>query len=145
MRCRTGSPCAAGPPVRRATTSTGLAWAGRDRSESSIVHDRSPPWVERPAAGAASGRIAERGRGSRYRRDHQVGLVDLKFTDLPGTQVPTSLDRVLEVLDADHEFLLAREVFTSDLIDAYLEHKRREVHEVRLRPHSWKFALYFDV
>jgi hypothetical protein len=27
---------------------------------------------------------------------------------------------------------------------AYLEHKRSEVHEVRLRPHSWKFALYFD-
>lgn len=79
-----------------------------------------------------------------FARDHQVGLVDLKLTDLPRTQVPTSLDRVLETLDADHEFLLAGEVFTSDLIDAYLEHKRSDVHELRLRPHSWEFALYFD-
>jgi glutamine synthetase len=70
--------------------------------------------------------------------------VGLKFTDLPGTQVTTSLDRVFEALDADHEFLLAGEVFTSDLIDACLEHKRSDVPEVRLRPHSREFALYFD-
>jgi glutamine synthetase len=59
-------------------------------------------------------------------------------------QVPTSLERVLDALEADHDFLLAGDVFTSDLLEAYLEHKRGEVDEVRLRPHPWEFALYLD-
>ena len=59
-------------------------------------------------------------------------------------QVPTSLDRVLDALEADHDFLLAGDVFTTDLLEAYLEHKRDEVDEVRLRPHPWEFALYLD-
>jgi glutamine synthetase len=29
-------------------------------------------------------------------------------------------------------------------MEAYLEHKRDEVDEVRLRPHPWEFALYLD-
>jgi glutamine synthetase len=60
------------------------------------------------------------------------------------TQVPTSLDRVLDALEADNGFLLAGNVFTPDLLEAYLEHKRSEVDEVRLRPHPWEFALYLD-
>ena len=32
----------------------------------------------------------------------------------------------------------------ADLLEAYLEHKRAEVDEVRLRPHPWEFALYLD-
>jgi glutamine synthetase len=59
-------------------------------------------------------------------------------------QLPTSLDRVLDALEADHEFLLAGDTFTADLLEAYLEHKRDEVDEVRLRPHPWEFALYLD-
>jgi glutamine synthetase len=59
-------------------------------------------------------------------------------------QVPTSLDRVLDALEADHDFLLKGDVFTADLLAAYLEHKRGEVDEVRLRPHPWEFALYLD-
>jgi glutamine synthetase len=59
-------------------------------------------------------------------------------------QVPTSLDRVLDALEADHDFLLAGGVFTMDLLEAYLEHKREEVDQVRMRPHPWEFALYLD-
>jgi glutamine synthetase len=59
-------------------------------------------------------------------------------------QVPTSLDRVLDALEEDHQFLLAGDVFTPDLLEAYVEHKRGEVDEVRLRPHPWEFALYLD-
>jgi glutamine synthetase len=60
-------------------------------------------------------------------------------------QVPTSLDRVLDALEEDNGFLLEGDVFTRDLLDAYLDHKRAEVEEVRLRPHPWEFALYYDV
>jgi glutamine synthetase len=59
-------------------------------------------------------------------------------------QVPTSLDRVLDALEVDHDFLLAGDVFTADLLDSYMEHKREELDEVRLRPHPWEFALYLD-
>jgi len=51
---------------------------------------------------------------------------------------------VLDALEADHEFLLAGDVFTPDVLEAYVEHKRDEVDEVRLRPHPWEFALYLD-
>ena len=76
--------------------------------------------------------------------------VDANLYDLPPDaardipQVPTSLDRVLDALEADHAFLLAGDVFTRDLLDAYVEHHREEVDEIRLRPHPWEFALYFD-
>jgi glutamine synthetase len=59
-------------------------------------------------------------------------------------QVPTSLDRVLDALEEDHDFLVAGGVFTEDLLEAYIDHKRTEVDEVRLRPHPWEFALYLD-
>jgi glutamine synthetase len=59
-------------------------------------------------------------------------------------QVPTSLDRVLDAVEEDHDFLVAGGVFTEDLLEAYIDHKRAEVDEVRLRPHPWEFALYLD-
>jgi glutamine synthetase len=60
-------------------------------------------------------------------------------------QVPGSLEEALEALEADHEFLLKGGVFTQDLIDTWIAHKRREeADEVRVRPHPWEFALYYD-
>ncbi|MDP9432244.1 MAG: type I glutamate--ammonia ligase [Actinomycetota bacterium] len=61
-------------------------------------------------------------------------------------QVPGSLDKVLDHLEADHGFLLEGGVFTTDLIEAWLEFKRtHEVDPIRLRPHPHEFALYFDI
>ena len=60
-------------------------------------------------------------------------------------QVPGSLEEVLDALEADHEFLMKGDVFTQDLLDTWLEYKRREeVDEVRLRPHPHEFFLYYD-
>jgi len=60
-------------------------------------------------------------------------------------QVPGSLDEALDALEADHEFLLEGDVFTRDLIETYIEHKRRkEADFVRMRPHPAEFYLYFD-
>jgi len=76
--------------------------------------------------------------------------VDKDLYDLPPeelAEIPTvcgSLREALKAVEADHEFLLAGNVFTSDLLAAYVEHKRDEVDEVRLRPHPWEFALYLD-
>ncbi len=61
-------------------------------------------------------------------------------------QVPGSLDQSLNALEADNEFLRRGDVFTEDVIDAWLEYKRKhEIDTVRLRPHPWEFYLYFDI
>jgi glutamine synthetase len=61
-------------------------------------------------------------------------------------QVPGSLDAVLRALEADHEFLLKGDVFTSDLIEAYIAYKfETEVDPMRMRPHPHEFSLYYDV
>ncbi|HAE60674.1 MAG TPA: type I glutamate--ammonia ligase, partial [Anaerolineae bacterium] len=53
---------------------------------------------------------------------------------------------VLNALEADHEFLLKGDVFTSDLLEAYIAYKRQvEVDPVRMRPTPYEFTLYYDV
>jgi glutamine synthetase len=78
--------------------------------------------------------------------------VDKDLYDLPPEelanvpQVPGSLDAALAALEADHAFLTAGGVFTDDLIETWLAYKRkREIDEVRLRPHPYEFHLYYDI
>ena len=59
---------------------------------------------------------------------------------------PGSLEEALQALADDHEFLLKGDVFTKDVIETWLEYKRvHEVDAIRLRPHPYEFALYFDI
>ena len=61
-------------------------------------------------------------------------------------QVPGSLDAVLDALETDHDYLLEGGVFTPDLIETWLGYKRlNEVDALRLRPHPYEFALYYDL
>jgi glutamine synthetase len=78
--------------------------------------------------------------------------VDKDLYDLPPEelarvpQVPGSLEESLAALEADHDYLLAGDVFTPDLIDTWVTYKRlREIDEVRLRPVPWEFYLYYDI
>jgi glutamine synthetase len=60
-------------------------------------------------------------------------------------QVPASLGAVLDALEADCDFLTKGDVFTSDLLDAYISYKRQvELDPVRIRPTPYEFTLYFD-
>jgi len=60
--------------------------------------------------------------------------------------VPGSLGDVLDALEADHEFLLKGDVFTTDLLEAYISYKRQtELNPVQMRPHPYEFTLYYDV
>jgi glutamine synthetase len=78
--------------------------------------------------------------------------IDKDLYDLPPEessqvkQVPGSLEEVLNALEADHQFLLEGGVFTQDVIDTWIEYKREhELDAVRLRPHPYEFALYYDI
>ncbi len=60
--------------------------------------------------------------------------------------VAGSLEQVLDALEQDHDFLLKGGVFTKDVVDTWIEYKRKkELDPVRLRPHPYEFVLYFDI
>lgn len=78
--------------------------------------------------------------------------VDKDLYDLPREeaklikQVPGSLADVLKALEDDHEFLLKGDVFTTDLLEAYISYKRQnELDPVRIRPVPYEFVLYYDI
>src|SRR5581483_4939678 len=52
----------------------------------------------------------------------------------------------LDALEADNAFLKVGGVFTDDLIETWISYKREtEIDAVRLRPHPYEFALYYDI
>jgi glutamine synthetase len=78
--------------------------------------------------------------------------IDKDLYDLPADEAaqvastPGSLTEVLDALEADHEFLLQGDVFTEDVLEAYISYKREnEVEPIRLRPHPHEFTLYYDI
>ena len=113
------------------------------------VEFRSPDPTANPYLALAAMLLA--GLDGVQRRIEPPDPVDENLYELPPdrqaeiVQVPTSLDRVIDELEVDHEFLLAGDVFTPDLLEAYIGEKREEVDEIRLRPHPWEFAIYYDM
>jgi glutamine synthetase len=78
--------------------------------------------------------------------------IDKNLYDLPPAEskavksTPGSLQQALDALEADHAFLLRGDVFTKDVIETWLDYKRKkEVDAIALRPHPYEFHLYFDV
>lgn len=67
-----------------------------------------------------------------------------ELADVPST--PESLAGALAALAEDHEFLFKGDVFTRDVVDKWIEYKMEaEVEAMRLRPHPYEFALYYDI
>jgi glutamine synthetase len=60
--------------------------------------------------------------------------------------MPGSLEEALTCLEDDHDFMLKGDVFTEELIEAFISYKRKsEADAVRLRPHPYEFELYYDI
>ena len=60
-------------------------------------------------------------------------------------KTPGSLPEAIQALEDDHGFLLAGNVFTQDLVDAWVAWKKaREIDPIRLRPVPYEFHLYYD-
>jgi len=79
--------------------------------------------------------------------------IDDDIYELAGTErgasiarTPATLDAAIDELERDHEFLLRDNVFPREVIEVWVEMKRRdEIEFVRLRPHPSEFSLYFNV
>ena len=78
--------------------------------------------------------------------------IDKDLYELPAEEAasiqkaPASLEEALRALEEDHEFLLAGDVFTEDLIEAWIEYKREnEILPLSIRPNPYEFELYYGV
>src|SRR6476469_1994972 len=70
-------------------------------------------------------------------------LTPEELKDVPS--MPGSLSEAVGNLKKDHEFLLKGDVFTEDVIETWIAFKMdNEVNAMRLRPHPYEFALYYD-
>ncbi|GAB5388515.1 MAG: type I glutamate--ammonia ligase [Alphaproteobacteria bacterium] len=136
-----------------------LAYSARNRSASCRIPYGSSPASKRvevrfPDATAnpylAFAAMLMAGLDGIKNRIHPGEAMDKNLYDLPAeelAEVPTvcgSLREALESLEADHEFLLAGDVFTKDLIDGYLELKWEEVENYETRPHPVEFDMYYS-
>ncbi|MDX2174956.1 MAG: type I glutamate--ammonia ligase [Candidatus Sumerlaeia bacterium] len=77
--------------------------------------------------------------------------LDKNIYDLPPEElklVPKACGSLTESLDAlaeDHDFLTRGDVFTTDVVEAWIDYKvRSEVDPIRIRPHPYEFYLYSD-
>ena len=77
--------------------------------------------------------------------------MDRNLYDLPPEEIHEmpavcrTLDQALVALDHDRDFLNQGEVFTDDLINAYIALKRTEIEAVEVVPHPVEYQLYYSV
>ena len=82
---------------------------------------------------------------------HPGDAADKDLYDLPAEeaaeipQVAGSLREALDALSADREFLTQGNVFTDDMIDAYIDLKMEEVYRVEHTTHPVEFDMYYSV
>jgi glutamine synthetase len=82
---------------------------------------------------------------------HPGDAIDKNLYDLPPEelkQVPTvcgSLREALQNLEADNAFLKQGDVFTDDMLSAYMELKWGEVYAFEHTPHPIEFEMYYSV
>ncbi|NOY79161.1 MAG: type I glutamate--ammonia ligase [Calditrichaeota bacterium] len=76
----------------------------------------------------------------------EKNLYDLSEQELAKIQsFPASLEEALNSLEKENEYLVYRNVFAKDLIQKWIEVKRKDIEEMRRIPHPWEVARYYDI
>ena len=137
-----------------------LAYSSRNRSASCRIPYVASPKGKRvevrfPDASAnpylAYAALLMAGIDGIQNKIHPGDPMDKNLYDLPPEElknVPTvcgSLREAVQSLQADHDFLKKGDVFTSDLIDSYLELKWEEIYAYEHSPHPIEFKMYYSV
>ncbi|MBO9472399.1 MULTISPECIES: type I glutamate--ammonia ligase [unclassified Shimia] len=135
------------------------AYSARNRSGCVRI-----PWTESPKAKRVEARFPDpsanpylcfaallmAGLDGIKNKIHPGEAMDKNLYDLPAEElagIPTvcgSLREALDALEADHEFLLAGDVFTKDQIEGYIELKMEEVEHYEHTPHPVEFGMYYS-
>jgi glutamine synthetase len=82
---------------------------------------------------------------------HPGDAMDKDLYDLPPEEeknlnlVAFSLEEALAALDADRTFLKVGDVFSDDLIDAYIDLKTENVTRLRMTTHPVEFDMYYSL
>jgi glutamine synthetase len=82
---------------------------------------------------------------------HPGDAADKDLYDLPPEEhagfptVCASLSEAISALDKDREFLKAGDVFTDDVIDAYIALKKEEIEKLDMTTHPVEFGMYYSV
>ena len=82
---------------------------------------------------------------------HPGDAMDKDLYDLPPEEekqlqlVAFSLEEALNALDKDRDFLKAGDVFSDDLIDAYIDLKMENVTRLRMTTHPVEFDMYYSL
>lgn len=72
------------------------------------------------------------------------GSSDQLSTSYP--RVPSSFEVAVNALEEDGEFLLRGDVFTPEVLEAWILHKRMvDIHALRVGPHPQEVVAYYDV
>ncbi len=136
-----------------------LAYSASNRSASiRIPHVSSPKAVRiearfpDPAANPylAFAALLMAGLDGIQNKIHPGEAADKNLYDLPPeeeAQIPTvaeSLEVALQALRDDHEFLLKGDVFTKDMLEAFITLKEEEVQRVNVTVHPVEFDLYYS-
>ncbi|MBN1233566.1 MAG: type I glutamate--ammonia ligase [Candidatus Coatesbacteria bacterium] len=59
-------------------------------------------------------------------------------------QLPASLNEALDILKKEHGFLTDSGVFTEELIEVWIDQKRKEIEELNKLPHPYEFIQYYN-
>ena len=81
--------------------------------------------------------------GQVQRVSHGLNLPPEELKGIP--TVCGSLREALGALAADHDYLLAGDVFSKDQIESYIELKWTEVYKFEHTPHPVEFEMYYSV
>jgi len=137
-----------------------LAYSARNRSASCRIPFGASPRAKRvevrfPDPGAnpylAFTAMLMAGLDGIQNRIHPGDPMDKNLYDLPPEelkevpQVCGSLREAVQALEADHEFLLAGDVFTKDQIEGYMDLKWEEIYNFEHTPHPIEFQMYYSV
>lgn len=92
--------------------------------------------------------------GVRQKIDPSVegfGPFEANLYDLPQAELarirsfPASLEESLDALETDRAYLTRDGVFPDHLIDEWIAAKRKDIAEMRVVPHPWEVARYYDI
>ncbi len=77
---------------------------------------------------------------------YETNLYDLPKADLVRIRsFPASLGEALDALETDREYLTRDGIFPDYLLDEWISTKRKDIEDMRVVPHPWEVARYYDI